>query len=221
MILALGQNRARNAIVVGIAGGTGSGKTAVTRALAAKYRRVGVLTIGQDSYYRDQSHMSEEERALVNYDKPQAIDHDLLFQHLRRLLAGQNVQKPHYCFATHTRARETELIQLQPIVLVEGLFALWDKRIRALMNLKVYVEADPDIRFIRRLRRDILERGRTVESVVTQYLETVRPMHQTYVEPTKAYADLVLDNNTSLEHAIARIAQAISERYPSHAIEAG
>jgi uridine kinase len=202
-------------ILIGVAGGTGSGKTLLTTTLAARYARLGVCIIDQDSYYHDQSHLSPEERNRLNFDEASAIDHDLLFGHLQQLLAGKTVEKPQYDFTTHTRRSESDWVSPQPIIFLEGLFALWDPNCRSLMDLKVYVEADADIRFIRRLRRDILERGRTVESVVEQYLTTVRPMHQLYVEPTRAYADLIVDNTDCVEPAVSAVELAIRERRPS------
>lgn len=200
--------------MVGIAGGTGSGKTIVAANLANRYAQIGVLILDLDSYYRDQSHLNEVERTLVNYDEPQVVDHDLLFHHLQQLIAGQPIEKPRYCFATHTRDHEGELVHPRPIIFVEGLFALWYPPLRSLMDLKVYVEADADMRFIRRLRRDVLERGRTIESVIAQYVQTVRPMHRAHIEPTKAYADVVVDNTESLEQAVTVIDQALAQRYP-------
>ena len=202
-------------LLIGVAGGTGSGKTLLTTTLAARYARVGVCIIDQDSYYHDQSHLSPGERSRVNFDQGSAIDHSLLFDHLQRLLAGQAIKKPRYDFATHTRQPESDLVSTRPVIFLEGLFALWDADCRSLMDLRVYVEAEADIRFIRRLRRDILERGRTVESVVEQYLRTVRPMHQLYVEPTRAYADIVVDNSDRIDPAVTIVERAINERRPS------
>ena len=180
-------------LVIGIGGGTGSGKTTVARVLCERYALLGVSLLDLDSYYHDRSYLSLDERACVNYDEPCAIDYDLLFSHLNRLLSGRGIEKPRYLFSTHTRSCEVDLIKPTPIIIVEGLFALWEPRICSLMGLKIYVDASPDLRFIRRLQRDLVERGRTVESVVTQYLQTVRPMHQRYVEPTRMNADLVVD----------------------------
>jgi uridine kinase len=191
MLIALGQLMP---VIIGITGGTGSGKTILARSIAERYAHLGVALVDQDSYYRDQRHLSLPERESVNYDEPAAIDHELLLEHLRELLAGRPIVKPSYCFASHTRSGQGESVAPKPIIVVEGLFALWERRIRALMALKIFVEADADIRFIRRLQRDVLERGRSVQSVVEQYLQTVRPMHQLYVEPTKADADLVVDS---------------------------
>jgi len=191
MLIALGQLMP---VIIGITGGTGSGKTILARSIAERYAHLGVALVDQDSYYRDQRHLSLPERESVNYDEPSAIDHDLLLEHLRELREGRPVVKPQYCFASHTRSGQGESVAPKPIIVVEGLFALWQPRIRSLMALKIFVEADADIRFIRRLQRDVLERGRSVQSVVEQYLQTVRPMHQLYVEPTKADADLVVDS---------------------------
>ena len=184
-------------LIIGIAGGTGSGKTSVSDILRRRYEGTGVAVLNHDSYYVDHSDMSEEERRSFNYDHPSAVDHDLLLKHLEQLVNGSDVERPCYCFSTHTRRSETVLIKPAAVILVEGIFALWDPRLRSHMNLKIYVDADPDLRFIRRLQRDIVERGRTVESVVEQYLESVRPMHQIFVEPTKAHASHVVDNSGS------------------------
>ena len=160
-------------LIIGIGGGTGSGKTTVARTLCERYATLGVSLVDLDSYYYDRSHLSPEERARVNYDEPSAIDHDLLLQHLERLESGQLIEKPRYLFATHTRSAQTDVVKPTPIIIVEGLFALWDPRICSLMGLKLYVDADSDLRFIRRLQRDLVERGRTVESVITQYLSLI------------------------------------------------
>ncbi len=203
--------------LVGIAGGTGAGKGLLAGRLVEIYARVGAARLDQDSYYRDRSHLSEAERSLVNYDEPGAVDHELLLRHLQRLLKGVAVEKPRYSFVTHTRSTEGELVDPVPVIVVEGLFTFWDYRVRSLLHLKVYVEADPDIRFIRRLRRDVFERGRTVESVIDQYLQTVRPMHRLYVGPTKAFADLVVDNTSSVEDAVAVVNRAIASRWQHYA----
>ena len=183
--------------LVGIGGGTGSGKTTVAHGIAREFSNLGVCVLEQDSYYLDQSHLSEQERETINYDQPSAIDHDLLLNHLRRLLSGQSLRKPLYSFSTHMRVGEGEIIAPCPLMVLEGLFTLWDPRVRSLLNLKVFLDADADIRLIRRLQRDVEERGRTVESVVTQYLRWVRPMYDRYVEPTKAHADLVINTTES------------------------
>ena len=201
-------------LIIGIGGGTGSGKTTVARVLCERCAPLGVSLLDLDSYYHDRSHLSIEERACVNYDEPHAIDHDLLFIHLNQLLSGRGIQKPRYLFSTHTRSREVDVVRPTPITVVEGLLALWEPRICSLMGLKIYVDANPDLRFIRRLQRDLVERGRTVESVVAQYLQTVRPMHYRYVEPTRMNADLVVDtssgSHTGLIEAVDRALAARS-----------
>jgi len=198
--------------IVGIAGGTGSGKTTLARRLAERYAVPGAVLVDQDSYYRSQAHLSTVERTMVNYDAPSAFDHDLLFQHFQRLLEGQAVEKPCYSFASHTRTSRVEEICPAALVILEGLFAFWDPRLRALMDLKIFVNAASDIRLIRRLHRDLEERGRTVESILRQYTESVRPMHQRYVEPLKAHADLVLDTTERpLEESLAEIDRALAK----------
>jgi len=185
----------RSPLLIGIAGGTGSGKTTLATDLLRKYAREGACLLEQDSYYRDRSHLSTIERKGINYDEPQAIEHDLLFEHVKSLMSGKAIEKPVYCFKTHTRTREVQVVDPTPVILLEGLFALWDQRARLLMDLKIYVDAAADLRFLRRARRDVCERGRTISSVFDQYLGTVRPMHELHIEPTKAYADLVVENN--------------------------
>ncbi|MGH9395292.1 MAG: uridine kinase [Terriglobia bacterium] len=180
-------------LVIGIGGGTGTGKTSAARHICERYAGTGVALLDQDSYYLDRSHLPHEERSRLNYDEPSAIDHGLLLSHLTDLLQGFSIQKPQYCYATHTRRGEPDVVASAPIVILEGLFALWDPKACELMALRVYLDADPDIRLIRRARRDLAQRGRTIESIITQYLQTVRPMHQMYIEPTRARADLVLD----------------------------
>ena len=194
------------AFIIGIGGGTGAGKSTLARRLALLYADQGTVILDQDSYYRDQSQMTFDQRVLTNYDEPAALDYDLLLQHVEQLAAGEPIQKPCYSFVTNTRTPEVVEIPSAPIVILEGLMALWDERLRALMDLKIFVEADADIRLMRRLIRDVHERGRTLESTVTQYLESIRPMHRRYVEPTKAYADLVVDTTEiTLEEWLAPI----------------
>jgi uridine kinase len=186
--------------VIGIAGGTGSGKTCVADILRQRYQESGVAVLNQDSYYLDRSGLDEEERWSLNYDQPSAIDHDLLLKHLNQLVNGSAVARPCYCSITHTRRAEVKLLLPGSIILVEGLFVLRDARLRSRMDLKVYVEADPGLRFIRRLRRDVLERGQTLESVIRQYQDSVRPMHQVFIAATKAHANFVINNSGSLEN---------------------
>jgi uridine kinase len=195
--------------VIGVAGGSGSGKTTVVQRLSAELGANAVSVIDLDSYYKDQSHLSANERAAVNFDHPSALDFDLLLHDLLELRSGKSIGKPVYCFATHSRTHDVTVIQPAQYVIVEGIFGLYDSRLRSLMDLKLFIDADPDVRFIRRLQRDVADRGRTPESVITQYLETVRPMHMRYIKPTQEFADLVLDGCASLGTALPEIHAAI------------
>jgi uridine kinase len=202
---------ARTPILIGIAGGTGSGKTTLASHLLRSFADEGACLLEQDSYYLDRSHLSPSERAGLNFDEPAAIEHDLLLEHIKTLLSGKSIEKPVYSFKTHTRTRETEVVPPARIILVEGLFALWDSRARELMDLKIYVDAAVDLRCLRRALRDVCERGRTIESFVNQYLVTVRAMHQQHIEPTKAHADLVLENNGDIQPLLKIAEQAATE----------
>jgi uridine kinase len=193
-------------LIIGIGGGTGAGKTTLAQRLKLHYADRGAVLLDQDSYYRDRSHLSFEQRVMTNYDEPAALDNDLLLWHTERLAAGEPIQKPCYCFVTHTRTSEVTEIQPAAFVILEGIMALWDERLRALMSLKIFVEADADVRLMRRLVRDMHERGRTLDSTVAQYRDSIRPMHRRYVEPTKAHADLVVDTTEKpLEEWLAPI----------------
>jgi uridine kinase len=185
-------------VIIGIAGGSASGKTTVTSKIIDSVDQP-VTLIRYDDYYKDQSHMVMEERVKTNYDHPFAFDTDLLLCHLKEILDGKTVQKPTYDFKNHTRSNVTECIYPTPIVILEGIFALENFDILDLIDIKIYVDTDSDIRFIRRMLRDTEERGRTIDSVVDQYLTTVRPMHEQFVEPTKRHADIIIPeggNNT-------------------------
>jgi uridine kinase len=155
---------ARTPLLIGIAGGTGSGKTTLAADLLRCYAREGACLLEQDSYYRDRSNLSKSERESVNYDEPEAIEHDLLLEHIKSLMSGKAIKKPVYCFKTHTRTREVQVVDPTPVILLEGLFALWDERARLLMDLKIYVHAAADLRFLRRARRDVCERGYDLRS---------------------------------------------------------
>ena len=196
------------ALVIGVAGGTGAGKSAIVRALVD---RVGARAIDLDSYYLDRSGLTPAERDRVNYDEPAAIDVELLADHLGRLTRGESADKPVYSFATHTR-RGIEPIAPARLVIVEGLFTLWWPALRSLLDLKIFVESPADLRLIRRIRRDMTERGRTLEHVLQQHLTTVHPMHERYVEPTRAYADVVVANDGLMEDAVERVLAAIRRR---------
>ena len=179
-------------VVIGIAGGSGSGKTTVVRRLMASLGDDQVSVLEHDRYYRDRSDLRLEERAVLNYDHPDSLETDLLVQHLTSLRAGNSVDIPQYDFARHNRIDARERVLPRPAVIVEGILIFADAPLRALMDVKVFVDADDDTRFIRRLQRDISERGRTVQSVIDQYLGTVKPMHLEFVEPSKRYADIIV-----------------------------
>ncbi len=199
--------------VLGIAGGSGSGKSTVVARVEAIVGPGRLALLPMDNYYKDLGHLPLAERAKTNYDHPDAFDLDLLVEHLDALSAGRAVEMPQYSFVEHARLPETKRVEPAPVIVVEGILALYDPRLRERMDLKVYVDADPDVRFIRRLRRDIAERGRTVESVIEQYLSSVRPMHLAFVEPTKRYADLIVPgggmNTPALEVLASRLLGAL------------
>ncbi|KAF5067235.1 Uridine kinase [anaerobic digester metagenome] len=179
-------------VLIGITGGTGSGKSTVANAIYNSFGEKSICMISQDSYYKDQSHLSFEDRVKTNYDHPMAFDTDLLIDHLQRLLAGQPIEMPTYDFTIHNRTKEVKIVEPRDIIIVEGILVLDDKRLRDLLDIKIYVDTDADIRILRRLVRDIEERGRSVTSVVDQYLSVVRPMHMQFTEPSKRYADLII-----------------------------
>ncbi|MBI4364526.1 MAG: uridine kinase [Candidatus Latescibacteria bacterium] len=182
----------RRNILIGLAGGTGAGKTLVAQSIAQDLGSDSVLLIEQDSYYKDLQHIPLGERENRNFDHPDAFDRDLLRTQLEALLAGREVDMPSYDMRTHTRLGEPRRVRGRRIMILDGLLVLEDPALRHLMDIKIYVDADPDIRFIRRLKRDLTERGRTLDQVIRQYESTVRPMHLQFVEPSKRYADLVI-----------------------------
>jgi uridine kinase len=202
-------------LVVGIAGGTGSGKTTVAQRLAAAMPPGRCAMIEHDAYYRDQGHLTPEERAEINYDHPAALDSALLVDHLRELRAGRAVEVPIYDFATHTRRRETRPVPPARVVLVEGILVFSEPALRAEMDIKLFVDTDPDIRLMRRIRRDLEERGRTFQSVRDQYYATVRPMHIEHVEPSRRWADLIIpeggDNDVALDVLLGQLWRIVSE----------
>lgn len=178
--------------VIGIAGGSGSGKTTVVNSIVSDFTQDQVIMLPQDAYYKDQSHIPMEERKKINYDHPLAFDNDLLIEHITALAAGKSAQLPVYSYITYTRQKEFILLEPRDIIIVEGILVLDDPRIRELLDIKIFVDTDADERFIRRLKRDIMERGRSVESVIEQYMNIVRPMHMQFVEPSKRYADIIV-----------------------------
>jgi uridine kinase len=189
-------------LVIGIAGGSGSGKTSVTNSIYDVFKEHSVLIIEQDYYYKDQSHLSFEERLETNYDHPLAFDTDLLVNHIQMLLGRKRIEKPVYDYALHTRSNETIAVEPQDVIIIEGILVLEDVQLRDLMDIKLFVDTDPDLRIIRRILRDINERGRTIDSVIEQYLSVVRPMHNQFIEPTKRYADIIIPEGGQNEVAI-------------------
>jgi uridine kinase len=195
--------------VVGIAGGTGSGKTTVAHKLAAAMPAGRCVTIEHDAYYRDQGHLAFEERARINYDHPASLESSLLVDHLRTLRSGQPVEVPIYDFATHTRCPDTRPVQPARVIVVEGILVFTEPALREQMDIKIFVDTDPDIRLMRRIRRDLEQRGRTFQSVRDQYYATVRPMHIEHVEPTKRWADLIIpeggNNHVALDVLLGQL----------------
>ncbi|HOE35079.1 MAG: uridine kinase [Chloroflexi bacterium] len=196
-------------LVIGIAGGSGSGKTTLAQSILDAIGRDRIAFLPHDAYYRDQTQLSFEERLKVNYDHPDALETDLLIRHILALKAGKVIERPVYDFKLYTRASEIMLIEPRQIIMVEGILLFYEPQLRKLFDMKVYVDADPDICFIRRLTRDIEERGRSVESVVQQYLSTVRPSYIEFVEPSKRFADIIIPeggkNTVALNMVIARL----------------
>ena len=190
------------AILIGIAGGTGSGKTSVAKAIAADFGKPEVALIEQDSYYKDLSDLTFEERSLVNFDHPDAIDFSLMRNHLQKLMEGNVVDIPIYDYTTHTREKKSREIEKHHIIILEGILSLFDQKIRNMMDIKIYVETADDIRVIRRIKRDINKRERTFPSVIEQYYKTVRPMHIQFVEPTKKYADIIVPEGSQNKVAV-------------------
>ncbi len=203
-------------MIIGICGGTGSGKTTVANRILESVSRDEVIFLQQDSYYRDLDQMPLDYRRKVNFDHPDAIDNDLLVAHVRELKAGRAVELPVYDFKTHARRPETLRTEPRPIIIVEGILVFNEERLRDEMDIKVYVDTPDDIRFIRRLRRDVAERGRTAESVIEQYLATVRPMHMQFVEPSKRHADVIIPEGGHNLVSIALISGRIRERLAEH-----
>lgn len=197
------------AVCIGVAGGTGSGKTTVAMEILRQVGRDHIVHINQDRYYRDLAHLTDEERVRHNFDHPSAIEEELLLDHILSLKAGHPAELPVYDFTRHLRTSAVELLEPRPIVLLEGILILAIPELRELLDVRIFVDTDADLRFIRRLQRDIAERGRSVESVVTQYLTTVRPMHLEFVEPSKRWADLIIPeggfNTVAIDLVISRI----------------
>ena len=189
-------------IVIGVTGGSGSGKTSVSRAILKALPNHSILLFEQDSYYKDQSHLSFEERLNTNYDHPFAFDTDLLIEHLQDLMQYKAIEKPVYDYEAHTRSKEVIYQEPKEVIILEGILILEDERLRDLMDIKVYVDTEDDIRIIRRIKRDMHDRGRSLDSVIGQYLSVVKPMHQQFIEPTKKYADIIVPEGGKNQVAI-------------------
>lgn len=199
-------------LIIGIGGGTGSGKTTVVQQIISHFPDGEVAIISQDSYYKDLSHLTKEERTKVNFDHPNAIDFPLLCDHLRELRAGRSVLQPVYSFVEHNRTKETFLTSPTQVLVVEGILILTDAQIRELFDIKAFVHADSDERLIRRLKRDIAERGRDLQEVLNRYQTTLKPMHQQFIEPTKEFADIIIPNNKYNTVAVDIVRSIINER---------
>jgi uridine kinase len=196
-------------IAIGVAGGTGSGKTTVSRQILERVGNTHIAYLAHDFYYRDMQFLSQEERDKVNFDHPDSLDTPLLVEHVKQLRRGEAVEVPVYDFSKDMRTGETITVKPQPIILVEGILIFAERELRQLLDIKIFVDTDADIRFIRRLKRDMDERGRTAESVIQQYLATVRPMHLKFVEPSKRYADVIVPEGGYNWVAIDMIADRI------------
>jgi uridine kinase len=204
-------------IVIAVAGGTGSGKTTVANEILQRVGAEHIAYIPHDAYYRDLSHLPPRERDQVNFDHPNSLESGLLVEHLKELRAGRAVEIPEYDFTTHTRTQRTRRVEPAPVILVEGILVFVEPELRQLFDVKLYVDTDADVRFIRRLRRDIEERGRSVESVCEQYLSTVRPMHMEFVEPSKRHANVIIPEGGFNEVAIEMVAARVRGLLEEHA----
>lgn len=204
-------------IIIGIAGGTGSGKTTVVRKIANSLAPGEVVLLPQDSYYKDSSHVPAELRQQINFDHPDAFDWPLLLQHIQMLKEGKSIEQPVYHYQTSSRLAETIHVEPRPVIIIEGILALCDPDLRNMMDLKIFVDADPDERLIRVIQRDVVERGRTAEAVMERYTRVLKPMHQQFIEPTKRYADLIIPEGGSNEIAI-HILKMYIEKHLHHEV---
>ncbi|WP_227396824.1 uridine kinase [Jeotgalibacillus aurantiacus] len=203
-------------VIIGVTGGSGSGKTSVTKAIYDYFKDQSIAIIEQDYYYKDQSNIPYEERLKTNYDHPLAFDNDLLIEHISQLLKREAVEKPVYDYTVHTRSERTIPVEPKDVIIVEGILVLEDERLRDLMDIKLYVDTDSDLRIIRRMLRDINERGRTIDSVVDQYINVVRPMHNQFIEPTKRYADIIIpeggQNHVAIDLMVTKIQTILEQK---------
>jgi uridine kinase len=206
----------RKPVVIGVAGGSGSGKTSVTKSIYDSFKGHSILMLEQDFYYKDQSHLPFEERLKTNYDHPLAFDNDLLIEHILKLLNHEAIEKPVYDYAVHTRSDQVIYVEPQDVIILEGILVLEDERLRNLMDIKLFVDTDADLRIIRRLLRDIKERGRSIDSVIDQYIGVVRPMHNQFIEPTKRYADVIIPegghNHVAIDLMVTKIQTILEQK---------
>ncbi|ASV68909.1 uridine kinase [Cytobacillus sp. FSL W7-1323] len=206
----------RKPIVIGVAGGSGSGKTSVTKAIYNQFQGHSILMLEQDYYYKDQAHLPFEERLKTNYDHPLAFDTDLLIEHIISLTNHEVIEKPVYDYSIHTRSDDVIVVEPKDVIILEGILVLEDERLRDLMDMKLFVDTDADLRIIRRLMRDIKERGRSIDSVIEQYVSVVRPMHNQFIEPTKRYADIIIpeggQNKVAIDLMVTKIQTILEEK---------
>ncbi len=199
----------KRALVIGIAGGTGSGKTTIAKSIIAELQSEDVAYIQHDAYYRDRPDLTADERQRVNYDHPDSLDNALLIEHLDRLLSGRGVDRPNYDFVSHRRAAEVTPMEPRPVVIVEGILIFVDAGLRQRMDIKLFIDTPADIRILRRIRRDMAQRGRTFDDIRRQYYETVRPMHEAFVSPTRRWADLIIPEGGNAKVAVEVIVDKI------------
>ncbi|GAA0121534.1 MAG: uridine kinase [Clostridium argentinense] len=202
-------------VLIGITGGTGSGKSTIAQEIYKSFGENCIAMIEQDSYYKDQSHLTKEERVKTNYDHPDAFDTELLVEQLNKLINGEAVEKPIYDFEIHNRVKETIKVEPRDIIIIEGILVLQEEILRDMLDIKIYVDTDADVRFIRRMVRDVKERGRTIDSVITQYLTVVKQMHEQFTENTKRYADIIIPegghNKVAIDIITANIKQILQK----------
>lgn len=209
-------NRENKPVIIGVTGGSGSGKTTVSRAIFEQLHGHSLLMLQEDSYYNDQSDMSFEERIKTNYDHPNAFDTELLVKQLKDLLDWKTIEKPIYDYTEHTRSSEVEKVEPKEVIILEGILVLNDPALRDLMDIKIFVDTDDDIRIIRRIQRDIEERGRSLQSVIDQYKSTVKPMYHQFIEPTKRYADIIVpeggENQVAIDLLVTKVRDILRKR---------
>lgn len=209
-------NRENKPIIIGVTGGSGSGKTTVSRAIFEQLHGHSLLMLQEDSYYNDQSDMPFEERIKTNYDHPNAFDTELLVKQLKDLLDWKTIEKPIYDYTEHTRSSEVEKVEPKEVIILEGILVLNDPALRDLMDIKIFVDTDDDIRIIRRIQRDIEERGRSLQSVIDQYKSTVKPMYHQFIEPTKRYADIIVpeggENQVAIDLLVTKVRDILRKR---------